>query len=186
LRDPHQYFRRLQRLSDGTRPASSGRFSVVAEEILADGERLPRFAGVAGTTGYEWLNVISRVLLDDRGLATLGRAWHDVSGDERNFDAILIEAKRRVIANILASEFTVLTRLLTRIAAGHYTTRDYTTERLRAAFELFILHFPIYRTYVTASGPSREDRAVIEAALAKARAAWFGPDIGVVDFLRDA
>src|SRR5437763_4320262 len=104
----------------------------------------------------------------------LDRTWHEAGGDQRSFDEILIEAKRRVIANILASEFTVLTRLLARIAAGHYTTRDYTTERLRAAFELFILHFPIYRTYVTASGPSREDRAIIEGGLANARADWFG------------
>src|SRR5262249_57358694 len=114
-------------------------------KIVGDGGGLAGFGGVAGTTGYEWLNVMSRLLVDDRGLATLGRTWHDVSGDERSFDAILIEAKRRVITNILASEFTVLTRLLARIAAGHYTTRDYTAERLRAAFGLFILHFPIYR-----------------------------------------
>src|SRR5215510_10567704 len=186
LRDPHQYFRRLQRLIDLERPPGAGAFYVIVEKILADGERLPRFAGVAGTTGYEWLNVISHLLLDDRGLATLGRTWHDVSGDERSFDAILIEAKRRVITNILASEFTVLTRLLARIAAGHYTTRDYTAERLRAAFGLFILHFPIYRTYVTPSGPSREDRAIIEGALANARADWFGSDLGIFDFLRDA
>ena len=186
LRDPHQYFRRLQQLTDVARPSKNRPFYVVAEKILAYGERLPRFAGVAGTTGYEWLNLISRLLLDDRGLATLARTWHDVSGDERSFDAILIEAKRRVIANILASEFTVLTRLLARIAAGHYTTRDYSAERLRAAFELFILHFPIYRTYITASGPSREDRAIIEGALANARAEWFGSDFGIFDFLRDA
>src|SRR5262249_22180730 len=177
-------FRRLQRLIDVARTSKT--FYVVAEKILADGERLPRFAGVAGTTGYEWLNVISRLLLDDRGLATLGRTWHDVSGDERGFDAILIDAKHRVITNILASEFTVLTRLLARIAAGQYSTRDYTTERLRAAFELFILHFPIYRTYVTPSGPSREDRAIIETAIAEARAEWFGSDVGIFDFLHDA
>lgn len=186
LRDPHQYFRRLQRLIDVARPAKAGSFYVVAEKILSDGERFPRFAGVAGTTGYEWLNLISRLLLDNRGLPVLERTWRDVSGDERDFDAVLIEAKRRVIANILASEFTVLTRLLVRIAAGHYSTRDYTAERLRAAFELFIVHFPIYRTYVTASGPSREDRGIIEGALAKARADWFGPDAGIFDFLRDA
>jgi (1->4)-alpha-D-glucan 1-alpha-D-glucosylmutase len=186
LRDPHQYFRRLQRLIDVERPSKSRPFYVLAEKILADRERLPRFAGVAGTTGYEWLNVISRLLLDDRGLAKLERTWRDVSGDELGFDAVLIDAKRRVIANILASEFTVLTRLLVRIAAGHYTTRDYTAERLRAAFELFILHFPIYRTYVTPSGPSREDRGIIEGALAKARAEWFGSDTDIFDFLRDA
>jgi (1->4)-alpha-D-glucan 1-alpha-D-glucosylmutase len=186
LRDPHQYFRRLQRLIDVARPSKSRPFYVVAEKILSDGERLPRFAGVAGTTGYEWLNLISRLLLDNHGLPVLDRTWRDVSGDERDFDAVLIEAKRRVIANILASEFTVLTRLLVRIAAGHYSTRDYTAERLRAAFELFILHFPIYRTYVTASGPSREDRAIIEGAVAKARVDWFGSDVGIFDFLRDA
>jgi hypothetical protein len=42
---------------------------------------------------------------------------------------------------------------------GHYSTRDFTAERLRVALELFILHFPIYRTYVTPSGLSREEDA---------------------------
>jgi (1->4)-alpha-D-glucan 1-alpha-D-glucosylmutase len=186
LRDPHQYFRRLQRLVEVNQSPGSPGFYVVVEKILADRERLPRFAGVAGTTGYEWLNVISRVLADDRGLRKLEQTWREVTGDRRSFGEILIEAKRRVIANILASEFTVLTRLLARIAAGHYATRDYASERLRAAFELFILHFPIYRTYLTPSGPSREDRAIIETALAKARADWFGADTGIFDFLRDA
>jgi (1->4)-alpha-D-glucan 1-alpha-D-glucosylmutase len=186
LRDPHQYFRRLQRLIDLQMPSGSRRFYLVAEKILADGERLPRFAGVAGTTGYEWLNMISRVLVDDRGLAVLESTWREVSGDARSFDEIVIESKRRVIATILSSEFTVLTRLLARIAAGHYSTRDYSAERLRIALELFVVHFPVYRTYLTASGPSREDRAIIEAALARARADWFGSDIDVFDFLRDA
>src|SRR5205814_10276693 len=68
----------------------------------------------------------------------------------------------------------------------HYSTRNYAAERLRSALELFILHFPIYRTYLTGSGPSREDRAVIETALDKARADWFGPDVGIFNFLRDA
>jgi (1->4)-alpha-D-glucan 1-alpha-D-glucosylmutase len=186
LRDPHQYFRRLQRLIDVEAPPGHRRFYMIAEKILADGERLPRFSGVAGTTGYEWLNIISRVLVDDRGLPILDRTWRVSSGDERSFEEIVIESKRRVIATILSSEFTVLTRLLARIAAGHYSTRDYTAERLRTALELFVLHFPIYRTYLTPSGPSREDRAIIETALAKARADWFGSDIGVFDFLRDA
>ena len=53
---------------------------MVVEKILADGERLPRFAGVAGTTGYEWLNVISRVLVDERGLAD---AREDLARRER-------------------------------------------------------------------------------------------------------
>jgi (1->4)-alpha-D-glucan 1-alpha-D-glucosylmutase len=186
LRDPHQYCRRLQRLAEVAKPPGSAPFYVVVEKILAEGERLPRFAGVCGTTGYEWLNTISRVLLDDKGSPELDEAWREASGEHRSFDAIVLEARRRVIANILASEFTVLARLLARIAAGHYSTRDYAAERLRAAFELFILHFPVYRTYITPSGPSREDRATIDQTIARARAEWFGPDIRIFDFLRDA
>jgi (1->4)-alpha-D-glucan 1-alpha-D-glucosylmutase len=186
LRDPHQYFRRLQRLIERSKPPGSGPFYVVIEKILADQERLPRLSEVAGTTGYEWLNVISRLLVNDAGLTTLEHTWQQASGDGRMFSDILVEAKRRVIANILTSEFTVLTRLLSRIAAGHYSTRDYSPERLRSAFELYVLHFPIYRTYISGSGPSREDRAIIDGALAKARADWFGSDIGIFDFLHDA
>jgi (1->4)-alpha-D-glucan 1-alpha-D-glucosylmutase len=79
----------------------------------------------------------------------------------------------------------VLTRLLARIAAGHYSTRDYTIDRLRAALQLFVLEFPVYRTYVTASGPSTEDRATINRAIAAARARWYGSDVDIFDFLRD-
>jgi (1->4)-alpha-D-glucan 1-alpha-D-glucosylmutase len=186
LCDPAQYFKRLQRLTRGNGSGGRDALYVIVEKILADGEPLPRFAGVAGTTGYEWLNVISRALIDERGLGALEETWREVSGDTRSFDAILIEAKRCILATILGSEFAVLARLLARIAAGHYTTRDYAAERLRAALELFVLHFPVYRTYVTAAGITPEDRAIIEPAIAKARAAWHGADAGIFDFLRDA
>jgi (1->4)-alpha-D-glucan 1-alpha-D-glucosylmutase len=186
LRDPQQYLQRLQRLIGNARTSQRGRFYVVVEKILAEHEHLPRFTGVAGTTGYEWLNVLSRVLVDGDGLARLDRVWHRLSGDPRPFEQILVAAKRRVLSTILVSEFTVLARRLARIAAGHYTTRDYGTDRLSLALRLFILHFPIYRTYLTASGPSREDRAIIDGAIVKARTEWVGPDSTIFDVLRDA
>jgi (1->4)-alpha-D-glucan 1-alpha-D-glucosylmutase len=184
LYDSAQYCQRLQDFIQARRPAGDT-FYTVMEKILGEDEPLPRFAGVAGTTGYEWLNVISRVLLDGRGLASLDRLWQEFSGDGRTFDQILGEAKRHVMERILAAEFTALTRLLARIAAGHYHTRDYSAVRLSAALKLFILHFPIYRTYATASGASPQDRAIIEQALAAGRAQWEGTDCGIFDFLRD-
>jgi len=186
LRDPQQYLQRLQRLIGNARTSQRGGFYVVVEKILAEHEHLPRFTGVAGTTGYEWLNVLSRVLVDGDGLARLDQVWHRLSGDPRPFEQILMAAKRRVLSTILVSEFTVLARLLARIAAGHYTTRDYAADRLSIALRLFILHFPIYRTYLTASGPSREDRAIIDGAIVKARTEWVGPDGSIFDVLRDA
>ena len=186
LRDPLQYCRRLQRLTrqmqknGGRRP-----FYVVVEKILADGEAMPRFAGVAGTTGYEWMNVIARLLVHDGGLEPLDRLRREITDNPRTFRQIVERAKLRVLDNMLASEFTVLTRLLARIAAGHYSTRDYTIDRLRAALQLFVLEFPVYRTYVTASAPSTEDRATINRAIGAARARWYGSDVDIFDFLRD-
>jgi (1->4)-alpha-D-glucan 1-alpha-D-glucosylmutase len=100
-------------------------------------------------------------------------------------DPVLIESKRRVLETLLTSEFTVLTRLLARIANGHYSTRDYSEDSLRQALELYVLHFPVYRTYLTAAGPTAHDRALITETIARARAEWFAADDGIFDFLRD-
>ena len=184
LRDPHQYTRRLQR---DIRPANpGGRFYIVVEKILGEGESPPRLPAVVGTTGYEWLNAISRLLLDERGLETLDRTWRAASGVTRSFDAILRASKQYVLGAILSSEFTVLARLLARIAIGHYSTRDYTADRLRDALELFVLNFPVYRSYITAMGPSPADRAIIQESIEKSRDEWVGSDAGIFDFLRDA
>jgi (1->4)-alpha-D-glucan 1-alpha-D-glucosylmutase len=188
LRDPTQYTRRLHRLIGMMRRSTrrAGAFYLVVEKILADGEDMPRLTAVAGTTGYEWLNVIARVLLDGKGLDRLERTWRTFTTERAEFPAILETAKLRVIDSMLASEFTVLCRALARIAAGHFSTRDFTLNRLRAALQLYVLEFPVYRSYVTAAGASADDRKTIEDAMARARARWHGPDPEIFDFVRAA
>jgi (1->4)-alpha-D-glucan 1-alpha-D-glucosylmutase len=185
LRDPAQYFQRLRRLIHAAQ-GNAKPFYVVIEKILGEDEELTHFAGVHGTTGYEWLNVITQVLVEASGLEPLDEIWRQVSNTSPKFDPLLKQAKRRVLETLLLSEFTVLTRLLARIAGGHYSTRDFSADTLRQAFELYVLHFPVYRTYLTAAGPSPHDRALIAGTIEKARADWFGADEGLFDFLRDA
>jgi (1->4)-alpha-D-glucan 1-alpha-D-glucosylmutase len=188
LRDPAQYTRRLRHLiSKILKPGHrSGLFYVLVEKILAENEDIPRLPGVAGTTGYEWLNAISRIMVHGPGLERLERTWRTFTAERAEFAAILETAKRRVIESMLASEFTVLTRALSRIAAGHFATRDFTLDRLRAALQSYVLEMPVYRSYVTAAGASAGDRATIEGAVARARARWQGPDPEIFDFLRAA
>ncbi len=185
LRDPAQYFRRLQRLIRDAQGDASRSFYTVIEKILGEGEQLQRFAGVHGTTGYEWLNTISRVLVDGNGLEPLDETWRQISNQSPRLEPVLLQAKRRVLETLLTSEFTVLTRLLARIAGGHYSTRDFSADSLRQALELYVLHFPVYRTYLTAAGPSAHDRALISRTIEVARQNWFGADEGIFDFLRD-
>ena len=156
------------------------------EKILGEDETLPSFSGVHGTTGYEWLNVITQVLVDGNGLDPLDEIWRQISNQPPKLEPVLKEAKRRVLETLLTSEFTVLTRLLARIASGHYSTRDYSADSLRQALELYVLHFPVYRTYLTSAGPTAADRALISQTIEKARADWFAADEGIFDFLRDA
>ena len=99
---------------------------------------------------------------------------------------MLESAKLRVLDTIMASEFSVLVQLLSRIAAGHFSTRDYAADRLREALRLYVLEFPLYRTYVTAAGCSDNDRAIIERTIAAARRRWQGTDADIFNFLRDA
>src|SRR4029077_2571217 len=106
------------------------------EKILGEGERLPKFSGVHGTTGYEWMNVLTQVLIDGNGLDPLDEVWRQISNQSPKLEPVLLDAKRRVLETLLASEFTVLARLLARIASGHYSTRDYAADSLRQALEL--------------------------------------------------
>ncbi|MBR1088055.1 malto-oligosyltrehalose synthase [Bradyrhizobium manausense] len=185
LRDPAQYCQRLRRLvrdaQGATRP-----FYTVIEKILCEQEKLPHFAGVQGTTGYEWMNAITQVLVEPKGLEALDETWRQISNRPPRLAPYVKEAKRRVLETLLTSEFIVLTRLLARIANGHYSTRDFSADSLRQALELYVLHFPVYRTYLTHSGPTALDRKLIDDTIARARAEWFAADEGIFDFLRDA
>ena len=169
LWDPDQYCGRLQDAIARARPGRSEPFYTVVEKILEPDEALPPFPGIAGTTGYEWLNAISRVLIDRQGLEPLTQTWRGFTGERRPFAAILIEAKRYVIGNLLASEFMTLAQLLARIAAGHHSTRDFAPPRLRNALEAFVLQFPIYRTYIAADRVSAADRHIIAETIATTR-----------------
>src|SRR5580698_1356673 len=185
LRDPAQYFQRLHRLIRDARGKTTRPFYVVVEKILGEHEKLHAFSGVHGTTGYEWLNVVTQVLVDGNGLGPLDEIWRQVSNQPPKLEPVLKEAKRRVLETLLTSEFTVLTRLLARIAGGHYSTRDYSADSLRQALELYVLHFPVYRTYLTSAIQTDHDHALISQTIEKARADWFAADEGIFDFLRD-
>ena len=185
LRDPAQYCQRLRRLLRNAQGKNASRLYVVLEKILGEDEELPAFAGVHGTTGYEWMNAITQVLIEPKGLGRLDEIWRQISNTSPRFDPPLKAAKGRVLETLLTSEFTVLCRLLARIANGHYSSRDYSADSLRQALELYILHFPVYRTYLTASGPTAHDRALISQTIERARAEWFAADDGIFDFLRE-
>ena len=86
LYDPAQYCRRLWRLIREAQGSHRRPFYLLIEKILGNDEALPQFAGIDGTTGYEWLNAITHVLADADGLKNLDEVWRQASDMTPAFD----------------------------------------------------------------------------------------------------
>lgn len=142
LRDPEQYFLRLR----GAAPSAW----IVAEKILEPGERLPESWGIAGTTGYDFLNLASGLFIDPRGEAPLNEFYREFTGEAADFGAAVREKKALVLRDVLGSDVNRLTALLVQICEEHRDYRDYTRHELHEAIREVITCFPVYRTYVRA------------------------------------
>jgi (1->4)-alpha-D-glucan 1-alpha-D-glucosylmutase len=169
LYDPLCYLEKLTQCWP-TSPDGDGVY-VVVEKILAPGERLPEKWPVAGTTGYEFMNLVTGVLVDVPRAWRLHRLTERLGGEEQTFSDIAYECKKLVLQTTMVGELGVLSRQLDRISEQHMFTRDFTRVSLEAALTEVISCFPVYRTYV---GPDQttvdgSDRAVIERALRDAQ-----------------
>jgi len=175
LFDPREYCRRLaERVGPRT--------WVVVEKILAADEPLRDWA-VAGTTGYDALNLLTRVLIDPTGAPTLGRVYVRSTGDRLPFAEVAYRARKHVMNFLLGSELQVLANQLDCLSETHWQWRDFTLTSLKEALKETIACFPVYRTYVDAAGASIEDRRCIAEAIGDARRRSSDPETTLFDFL---
>jgi len=178
LRNPAQYFDRLHEAAPEA--------WVVAEKILQPGEEIPDSWKIAGTTGYDFLNVAGGLFVDPRAEAPLNEAYRQFTGETVDFSAVSLEKKLVVLRDILGSDLNRLTALLVQICEEHRDYRDYTRHELHEAIREVIAHFSVYRTYARAGerSISEADLAVIQAATSAARNARPELDERLFDFLR--
>ena len=115
LFDPRAYCRRL---ADGAGP----RTWIVVEKILAPDEPLRDWA-VAGTTGYDVLNLLTRVLIDPADAASLAAVYARRTGDRVRFDEIAYQARKHVMNFLLGSELQVLAHQLDGLSEVHWPRR---------------------------------------------------------------
>jgi len=184
LYDPAAYCRRLRALAAENRQREGVPFYVVVEKILAHHEPLRETWEVDGTTGYEFTNLVNGLFVDAKGEPALKNAYETFGASQEPFEEVLRDAKQYVVDHMLAGEVNVLSSELDRISERHWSTRDYTDERLHAALREVVVQFPVYRTYVTEEGATPDDLRDIDWAVARARRRWRGPDPEIFDFVR--
>ena len=194
LFDPARYFSMLQDLAADAwnvsrEPECGGRpdrpLYIVAEKILSGREALPRRWAVHGTTGYNYLNDLNGLYIDTSQARQLRRAYAKLTGRIEPFDDVLYASKRLIIETAMASELTVLTHMLDRIAQSSRKSRDFTRDSLREVIAEVVACFPVYRTYVDEDGWTPEDRAVLERAIARARRRNPAMEASLFDIFRE-
>lgn len=169
LAAPRAYLHRLQAAVQAARGTSGLPFYIVVEKILTGDETLPGNWPVSGTTGYNFLNEVNGLFVDQRHRRRLQRTLAAVTGQPASLDEIVYESKRLIVGTAMSSELQVLTAAVNRLSERHRRTRDFTLGGIRRALREVVACFPVYRTYVTADGVSAEDRTAVATAIATAR-----------------
>ncbi|MFL5192546.1 MAG: malto-oligosyltrehalose synthase [Microvirga sp.] len=178
LADPEGYTHALQqKVGPG--------FFVAVEKILEPGEGLRPWP-VAGTSGYDVLNLIDGVLVNAEAGDTFERIYRDASGLQGSYDALLKQAKIEITEKNFASELEVLVSDIKKIADADRRTRDYTAFTLRQALVEIVAALPVYRSYLRDAEPATEDVRLIEEAIQAAQQSGTLPDRSVYDFIASA
>ncbi len=195
LLDPAEYFKKLQleagkRLgikfdSSETEPLGSERLPiyVVAEKILAPFEKLPKNWAISGTVGYEFLNQVCNLFVDERNANKFAKIYQRFVGKIQNFSELVIECKKLIMKTSLTGELSTLSNYLNRISEKYYSTRDYTLNSLREALTEIIACFPIYRTYISREISAERAVQYIKWAIGLAKKRTMHTDPSIFDFI---
>ena len=179
LRDPQGYFDRLR--------AAAPDAWIVAEKILARNESLRETWPVAGTTGYDFLNIVNGLLVSPEGLGELDGVYQRVLGGPVDFPALVHDSKIAVKADRLGSDVNWLSSIFVEICERDRDHRDYTRAAIRHAIREVAACFSVYRTYIS---PERNELTELDAALIHTAVdvgAGYRPDLdrGLFDFIED-
>ena len=181
LADPRGYCRKLRRRVDSL--ASGRHLPIFVEKILGEGETLREDWRVDGTTGYEFMNQLSLLQHDPKGFEPLAGLWTRHTERPSSFIEEAWLARQQILNGSLAGDFESVAQALLQVARDDVMSRDLTLGAIRRALQELIVHFPVYRTYISARGRSELDDVFFLQALAGARSTLSEGDWPVLDYL---
>ncbi|TKJ78563.1 malto-oligosyltrehalose synthase [Pseudomonas sp. CFBP13509] len=183
LADPRGYCRKLRRRVDSLSPERH--LPIFVEKILGEGETLREDWQVDGTTGYEFMNQLSLLQHHPEGFAPLAEVWTRHSERPSAFIEEARLARQQILNGSLGGDFESVAQALLQVARDDVMTRDLTLGAIRRALQELIVHFPVYRTYISARGRSADDDKVFQQALDGARTTLGEGDWPVLEHLEN-
>src|SRR5947207_5506175 len=187
---PREYFEKLQQrcakaLGIGL-PQDGRAIYMLAEKILTASEALRKDWIMHGTTGYDFANQVTQLLVDSSAETEITKTFHRFIGHSMPFGHLLYAKKLQVMKLALANDVDVLSNMLDRLSEQNRWYRDFTLESLSRAVRETIACFPVYRTYLTPGQPvSEEDRQIVDRAITAAKRRNPAMEESIFNFLRD-
>ena len=179
LADPREYLTQL-------RERGGEALYLLVEKILGPDEKLRADWPVQGTTGYEFANQVTHLLVATPGVEKLAATYDKFLGFRLDYREVTYRSKRLVMQTVMASEVAALGHLLNRISESNRWYRDFTLNSLTAAVREVIACFPVYRSYLDPQQPAEaSDTRLIARALSLARKRNRSMEHTVFEFLRD-
>jgi (1->4)-alpha-D-glucan 1-alpha-D-glucosylmutase len=173
LADPAGYLVRLR--GDIERRRSEGA-AIVVEKILGPGEELRRSWPVDGTTGYEFADLTTRLLVDPDGVGTFDALGAGATGDGRPFGQLAVEGRRLALAELFPGQLEHLVTLGRAALDESHPGIDLAGANVRAALVALVTHLDVYRTYITDRPADATDRGRLERAAMAAFGELAGED----------
>ena len=191
LYDPEHYLVQLQEWAGRELPPTpSGEAAslfVVVEKILGKGEALPATWPVAGTTGYDFLNLVNGLFVQSAKERSMEALYQRFVGQRIVYDDLVYFTKKLIMRASMSSELNVLGHQLNLLSEKDRQYRDFTLNSLTHAITELIACFPVYRSYITADQKDVLDRDRTYIMMAVTRAKRRNPTMSsqVFDFVRD-
>ncbi len=139
---------------------------VWVEKILEQEEELPAEWPTAGSTGYEFLSRVNKLLTYGPGLPPMEQLYQSLLGEKQDLTEIIYRNKRLMLHRHLVGEWDNLFRLLNHLdLVPSKVKKDWGDESIRRFIGEFLLAMPVYRIYAQHFPLTGADRDVIEAAL---------------------
>ncbi len=135
LLDPTGY---LKRLRESVGPG----VGIYVEKILEPGEQLPADWPVEGTTGYDFLAAVNRLLTNDETGSTFSDLYESLTGEPLpDYSALIFRNKLMLVEEHFNGELDNLVRRWEPFLTGELR------EDFRATLAQWLAAFPVYRIY---------------------------------------
>ncbi len=140
LFDPQQYLERLN--------SNAGSVYTIVEKILQEKEALSSEWETQGTTGYDFLAAVNRLMNHSRHHDLLHQFYNNFAPTYRSFEQQLRDKKRFILFHHMKGELDNLVRIFLSLKIFEDDgLNEVSPEEIKNAIGEFLVHCPVYRYY---------------------------------------